>query len=166
MQNNSVDKNKMIAIRCIIIAVVLLWNGIPMLLTTIGGMFSGYMNFSLLIILLIISAVLIVVGISCIRKAAMNMKISRLSNTNYGANTNRSRTQTKQTNNTKQFKTKTFSTKPFETRYKSPAKPAKRNYEKGDNFFELEDRYEKSWLDEEREAENRRIARQKSTGEF
>lgn len=166
MQNNSVDKNKMIAIRCIIIAVILLWNGVPVLLTTIGGIFSGYMDFSFTIILLAISAVLIAVGISCIRKAVMNMKISRLSNADYSVNINKSRTQTRQTNNTKQFKTKTFSTKPFETRYKSPAKPAKRTYEKGDNFFELEDRYEKSWLDEEREEESRRIARQKSTGEF
>ena len=69
-------------------------------------------------------------------------------------------------NNTKQFKTKSFSTKPFETRYKSPAKTTKRKYSEGDNFFELESKYEKSWLDKEREAENKRIARQKSTGEF
>ena len=159
MRNNSPNNRKNGIY--IIIACVLLWNGIPMLISAITFLNREYMNSGISLSMLGISVILVLTGIRCIFKAKNNSRESKQERFDYNTNTKKSNI-----NNTKQFKTKSFSTKPFETRYKSPTNQAKRKYSEGDNFFELESKYEKSWLDKEREAENKRIARQKSTGEF
>ena len=149
MRNNSPNNRKNGIY--IIIACVLLWNGIPMLISAITFLNRAYMNSGISLGMLCISVILVLTGIRCIFKAKNNSRESKQERFDYNTNTKKSNI-----NNTKQFK----------TRYKSPAKTTKRKYSEGDNFFELESKYEKSWLDKEREAENKRIARQKSTGEF
>ena len=70
MRNNSPNNRKNGIY--IIIACVLLWNGIPMLISAIASLNREYMNSGISLSMLCISVILVLTGIRCIFKAKNN----------------------------------------------------------------------------------------------